>query len=108
MSVADLRPGDLDIRVRRGDSILLPVTVKEDGVAVNVSARTFRAQVRKKADGEVVTNLGIDMANAATGVVRIRVNAAGMSGTYSWDFEDVTNSRTLLAGRFVVDADVSR
>lgn len=110
----DLRPARLDYRVRRGDDFADTVTIKEGSplAAVDVSARTYTAQVRATADGVVVATMAIDMTAAATGTVGFSIQdavLATMLGSYVWDFEQASPAiRTLMGGAFKVDADVTR
>lgn len=115
MTEIDLRPARLDYKIRRGDDFADTVTIKEGDplAAVNVSARTYTAQVRQTPAGDVVAQMSIDMASAATGQVTYRISDAvtgTMLGTYVWDFQQDTAGvvRTLMGGKFKVEADVTR
>lgn len=111
----DLRPAKLNYRVTRGDDFADTVTIKEGdpAAAVDVSARTYTAQIRRTADGDVVASMTIDMTDAATGQVHYSLPDATMAtldGEYVWDFQqDAGGSiRTLMGGKFTVDVDVTR
>jgi hypothetical protein len=114
MATVDIRPAKLNYKITRGDDFADQVTIKENGVAVNVSARTYTAQVRLTKDAEtVVAQMTIDMTSAATGVVGFSVQDTvtdDMSGLYVWDFQQDTGGvvRTLMGGSFFVDPDVTR
>jgi hypothetical protein len=115
MARVDLRPAKLDYRITRGDDFADVVTIKEGEppAAVDVSGRTFTAQVRRTADGEVVAAMSIDMTSAASGEVGYAVAdsvTATMRGTYVWDFQQAIGGvvRTLMGGKFIVDTDVTR
>lgn len=111
MTTASLCAGVLNLCFTRGDKVTLALTIKENGAVVSVAGRTFRCQMRADWDGAVVTNFSIDMAQAASGIVTISLPAAGTSslaGDYVWDFEDVTNGRTLFRGEVKVEKDASR
>ena len=115
MAKIDLRPARLDYRLVRGDDFADTVTIKEGSpaAAVDVSARTYTAQVRRTADGAVVASMTIGMGSAATGIVVYSIAdtlVATMSGEYVWDFQQNTGGsiRTLMGGKFIVDADVTR
>jgi hypothetical protein len=115
MPRVDLRPARLDYRITRGDDFADVVTIKEGSppVAVDVSGRTFTAQVRRSADGEVVAAMAIDMSQAASGEVGYAVSdavTATMRGAYVWDFQQAVGGvvRTLMGGKFIVDPDVTR
>lgn len=115
MSRIDLRPARLDYKITRGDDFSDTVTIKEGSpaAAVDVSSRVFTAQVRQTKDGEVVASMTINMANAADGEVGYSIADTvtdDMAGDYVWDFQqDAGGSvRTLMGGKFTVDADVTR
>jgi hypothetical protein len=83
-------------------------------VAVNVSTRTYTAQVRLTQDNEtVVAQMVIDMTSAATGIVGFSIADTitdDMAGGYVWDFQQDTGGaiRTLMGGSFFVNPDVTR
>lgn len=114
--VIDLRPARLDYKVTRGDDFADTVTIKEGDplAAVDVSARTYTAQVRRKADdAEVVAQMSIDMTDAATGQVTYSIADSvtdDMDGDYVWDFQQSTAGvvRTLMGGKFKISDDVTR
>ena len=115
MATVDVRPAKLNYKITRGDDFADQVTIKENGVAVDVSARTYTAQVRSTKDSTtVVATMSIDMASAATGVVGYSVADTvtdDLSGQYVWDFQQVSAAgvtRTLMGGTFFVDPDVTR
>jgi hypothetical protein len=116
MARVDLRPARLDYRISRGDDFADVVTIKEGGppaVPVDVSARTYAAQVRRTPGGDVVAQMAIDMTSAASGEVGYSIAdavTATMGGEYVWDFPQDTGGvvRTLMGGKFIVDADVTR
>lgn len=91
------------------------MTIKEGdpAVAVDVSARTYTAQIRRTTEGDVVADMTIDMSGAASGEVAFSIqdaDTAELDGTYVWDLQQDTGGivRTLLAGSFVVRRDVTR
>lgn len=115
MAKVDLRPARLDYRIVRGDDFADVVTIKEGdpAAAVDVSSRTYAAQVRRTKDGAVVATFSIDMSSAEDGEVGYSIAdtvTAVMSGSYVWDFQQTVGGvvRTLMTGKFVVDADVTR
>lgn len=114
MATVTILPAKLNYKITRGDDFADEVTIKENGVAVNVSARTYTAQVRATKDSTtVVATFTIDMTSAATGVVGFAIADTvtdDMSGTYVWDFQQDTGGviRTLMGGTFFVDPDVTR
>lgn len=115
MTRIDLRPARLDYKITRGDDFADTVTIKEGSpaAAVDVSSRTYTAQVRQTKDGEVVASMTVDMTDAASGEVTYSIAdtaTADMVGDYVWDFQQSTSGviRTLMGGKFTVDADVTR
>lgn len=112
----DMRPARLGFKMRRGDDFAESITIKEGtpSVAVDVSARTYKAQVRTEEDSpDVVAEMTVDMTDAATGVIVISIQdavTATMLGDYVWDLQQTVGGsvRTLLAGAFEVEADVTR
>jgi hypothetical protein len=103
----------LNVTAVRGDAVTIPVTIQENGVAINLTGRTFAAQVRRSNDAEIVVELLIDTTNAATGQLVLSTTAvitAAMLGEYVWDLQQTIGSatRTLLAGAWFVRADVTR
>lgn len=115
MAKVDLRPARLDYKLVRGDDFGDTVLFQDDGdppAAIDVSTRTFSAQVRSTPDGEVVASMSIDMTDAATGAVGYAIANADtdeLSGEYVWDFQQSVGGsvRTLMGGKFVVYADVT-
>ena len=116
MATVKVLPAKLNYRIVRGDDFADQVTIKEGdpSAAVDVSARTYTAQVRASADAEtIIASFVIDMTSAASGVVGYSIADTvtdDLSGSYVWDFQQDTGGviRTLMGGSFVVDKDVTR
>jgi hypothetical protein len=115
MATVKVLPAKLNYKITRGDDFADVVTIKEGdpSVAVDVSARTFTAQVRSTPDGDVVASMVIDMASAASGEVGYSLADTvtdDLAGSYVWDFQQSTAGviRTLMGGTFVVEKDVTR
>lgn len=117
MATVKVVPAKLSYTIVRGDDFADQVTIKEGGppaVAVDVSARTYTAQVRSSADATtVIATMSIDMTSAASGVVGYSIADTvtdDLSGSYVWDFQQETAGviRTLMGGAFVVLKDVTR
>jgi hypothetical protein len=114
MATVKITPAKLNYTIVRGDDFADQVTIKEGGVAVDVSARTFTAQVRSSVDATtVIATMTIDMSSAASGVVGYSIADTvtdDLSGSYVWDFQQDTAGviRTLMGGAFVVLKDVTR
>ena len=115
MASVKVIPAKLNYTMVRGDDFADQVTIKEGDppAAVDVSARTYTAQLRSTPDGTVVASFTIDMSSAATGVVGYSLpdtTTDDLSGAYVWDFQQSSAGviRTLMGGSFVVNKDVTR
>lgn len=116
MATISVLPAKLNYKVTRGDDFADVVTIKEGvpAAAVDVSARTYRAQVRDTANATtIIATMTIDMTNAATGEVGYSIpdtTLDDMSGNYVWDFEQTSAGvvRTLMGGSFQVVPDVTK
>lgn len=61
-----------DIEIYRGDSIYEELTVLDaDDAAVDVTGYTFRSQVRRHKDGDVLANLDVVVDDATTGTLHV-------------------------------------
>lgn len=114
MATVKVLPAKLNYKILRGDDFADVVTISENEVPVDVSTRTFTAQVRSTPDGEVVVAMSIDMTEAASGEVGYSISdtdTADLDGSYVWDFQQETAGgviRTLMGGNFEVAKDVTR
>jgi hypothetical protein len=112
-ALVDLRPGHLDVRHRRGDPATFQLTIKEGGIAVNITGRTYRGQLRRKPAATVSAEVTVTFTDAAHGVMAVVLLediSLSLSGAYAWDFEQIIagQRRTILAGTWTVDDDVTR
>lgn len=110
-----LIPSNFPITMVRGDDFAEEFTfVDENEVAIDVSARTYTAQVRTSTEATTVTaTFSVDMTDAATGVVVLRLADTvtdDLLGAYVWDMQQDTAGvvRTLFGGAFIVRPDVTR
>jgi hypothetical protein len=109
-------PGTRDLDVYRGDDFSHSVTFKDvNGAVINVSARTFASQLRRYPDTSVIAaTFGVDMTNAATGIVVFTladtVTSTLDAGPYVYDVQQTDSGTvtTMLAGDVTVAADVTR
>lgn len=113
MSTVDLRPGKLNVKSSRGDTVALPIVINEAGSAADLSGRTYLAQIRRTKPGAVIVDIDVDDTDAATGELVLRIDSADtepLSGLYVWDLEQTIgdNPRTILAGTWMFEPDVTR
>lgn len=115
MATVSVTPAKLNYKMLRGDDFSDVVTIKEGDppAAVDVSGRTYKAQVRRSPGGDVIAEMSIDMTAAASGEVGYAIAdsiTATLRGDYVWDFQQTVAGviRTLMAGKFVVLLDVTR
>jgi hypothetical protein len=109
----DLRPGKLDIKVSRGDTDGIPIVIQEGGVAADLTGRTYAAQLRRSKNSATAVDITVDTTEAATGILTLRLEpiiTETLTGEYQWDLEQTVGGtvRTLLAGRWMFDPDVTR
>lgn len=112
-STVDLRPGRLNIKSTRGDTVALPIVIQEAGAPADLTGRTYLCQIRRTKPGDVIVEVDVDDADAATGELVLRIDSADtepLSGEYVWDLEQtvVDNPRTILAGKWTFEPDVTR
>jgi hypothetical protein len=92
MTTVDYRPQTLDIDVRRGDDLTIPLTFTTDGTTpIDISTWTLTAEVRTSFDdANPLASFTIAVTNAATGQATISLAAADlalMHGKYVWDLQ---------------------
>ena len=116
MPTVKVIPGKLNYTMTRGDDFAAEMTIQEGNplAPVDVSARTYTAQIRPTADSLTVTaTFSVDMTDAARGIVVLRLADTvtdDLGGSYVWDLQQNTAGviRTLVGGNFVVLDDVTR
>lgn len=113
MAILDYRPAKLNRKGRRGDTIAEPITIKEAGVAADLTGRTYTSQLRRRPADDTAIDIDVDDTDAVDGIIVLRLDAAttaAMSGDYAWDLQQVTDGavRTLAAGVWSFDYDVTR
>lgn len=108
-------PATMNISFVRGDTEVIVVTITNDGTTpVDITGRTYRAQVRKTKDATAYVAFDCAVTNAAGGVVTCTLSAGNSSnldaGISYWDFEEANGAvvTTILAGTVKVLADVTR
>lgn len=108
-------PVKQNLSITRGDTETVVVTMNTDSVAINITGRTYRAQIRATKDsGTIAATLTCTITNGVGGEVTCVLSAANSStlvpGTYYWDFEENNGGviSTIIAGTVTVGADVTR
>lgn len=101
-------PGVRNDSVVQGNDYLHTVTITSDGTtAVNITGRTYTAQVRD-ADGTLILTLTCAVPTGTDGVVNITatdtLTLALTPGVYTWALQELSGSTTtdILAGQFRV------
>ena len=111
------QPADQDLTITRGDTETLVVTITSDeaGTPVNITGRTYRAQIRLTPDSNTVkASFTCTVTSGANGQVTCVLAAADSAalpvGLGYWDLEETASGvvSTILAGNVTVLADVTR
>lgn len=110
------QPADQDLILTRGDTETLVVTIQGDnGSPINITGRTYRAQVRSSQDSTTIkASFTCTVTSGANGQVTCVLSATDSatlpSGQYYWDLEENASGvvSTILAGNVTVFADVTR
>lgn len=109
-------PADQDLTITRGDTETIVANLTtEDGTAINITGRTYRAQIRNTQDASVINaSFTCTVTNGSEGQVTCVLSAADSAllkpGLSFWDLEENASGivSTVLAGSVTVLADVSR
>jgi len=109
-------PANQDLVITAGDTMTVVVTMTTDGsTPMNITGRTYRAQVRQQADNTTIeATFTCTVTNAVHGQITAVLSAAQTgvleSGNHVWDLEENASGvvTTVLAGAFIVLADVTR
>lgn len=110
----DRRPAPHNFFYRRGDEVAEQITLLDgDHVPIDITSNTYRAQIRRSAASATYVSITVDVTDPTGGELVLRLDPSiteGLSGEYQWDLEQNDGGvvRTLLAGRFVFDPDVTR
>lgn len=110
------QPADQDLTITRGDTETLVVTIQDDaGAAINITGRTYRAQIRSSQDSTTIkASFTCTVTSGANGQVTCVLSATDSatlsSGQYFWDLEETASGvvSTILSGNVTVLADVTR
>jgi phage tail sheath gpL-like len=109
-------PSKQNLTMTRGDTESVVVTMTSDGTTpVDVTGRTYRAQIRITKDAALVAaTFACAITNASGGEITCSMTAGDTAaltvGTHYWDFEENDGGvvSTILAGTVNVLADVTR
>jgi hypothetical protein len=110
--------GDVPLTIITGDdrSVTITFTDKTTGSPVNITGRTYRAQIRRSPnDSTILASWTCTITSGSTGVLTLTmshtVTATLTAGYCVWDLEETTSGglvSTPLGGRVTVLKDVSR
>jgi hypothetical protein len=114
-------PGDYPINLYRGDTRVWSLAFTEDDgeTAIDMSGKTWRAQVRETPDSaSALMDITVDAADAADGLLELTLPATEWAGVasetpstkWAWDLESTESGvvRTYLKGKVKIIGDVSR
>ena len=103
----------LDIDVYRGDTFALGLEFRDDDAPIDLSGRTYLAQVRVSPDSDEKWSMTVDMSQAAIGVLTLHMAPAvtaviATSGV--WDLQETNGAVVIthVAGEVNFIKDVSR
>lgn len=110
------QPADQDLTITRGDTETLVVVITTDGsTAVNITGRTYQAQIRSQQDSTTIKATFVcAVTSGAAGQVTCTLSATGSAalspGLYFWDLQEDASGviSTILSGNVTVLADVTR
>jgi len=109
-------PATQNLTITRGDTEIVVITINDNaGIPINITGRTYRAQIRATKDSPTVSVAFVCVVtNAPAGEVTCTLTAGNSAtlaaGKQYWDFEENQSGivTTILAGTVTVLADVSR
>lgn len=98
-----------DLRATLGDKHdVLTLTFTDGGSPINVSSRTYTAQIRPAPGATAVVDMSVDTTDAATGVIVLGVDLTDVDATVGdwwWDCVEVDGSvvTTIVGGMFTIE-----
>jgi len=109
-------PANYPLTLRIGDTETISVTLQDSsGTAVNITGRSYAAQVRATADASsALATFSCSVTNGAAGQLACTLTAAQTAalstGVAVWDLQETNGATvtTLLAGPVRIDQDVTR
>lgn len=111
------QPAPQDLIITRGDTEVIVATLTSDdnGTPINITGRTYRAQIRSTQDSTTIkASFTCTVPTGTDGKVTCTLSAADCAtltaGRYYWDLEETASGvvSTILAGDVTVLADVTR
>jgi hypothetical protein len=111
-----MSPANLPLNIRIGDTETISVAIKDStGAAVNITGRTYAAQIRTTTDAATaLATFSCSITNAAAGTLAATLSAtttaALTAGLAVWDLQETngTTVTTLLGGSVTISQDVTR
>jgi len=108
--------GSLSLVIRIGDSKQININFKNNaGSYVNITGRTYKAQIRRTADDpNVMAEFTCVIANGAQGQLVLTLTptqtSALRAGSAKWDLQETYGStvNTIFKGTVAIEKDVSR
>jgi len=110
------KPANYPLNVRVGDTETVSVTMQDaNGVAINITGRTYSAQIREKASSTTaLATFSCSIVNAAQGKFACTLSS-GITTSLApanavWDLQENNGGviTTLMAGEAVISRDVTR
>lgn len=109
-------PANYPLTVRIGDTETVQLTLEDSsGAAINITGRSYAAQIRPTADSSTVTaTFNCAVTNGAAGQMTATLPASTTSslsaGSGVWDLQETNGTvvTTLLAGPVTIVQDVTR
>jgi hypothetical protein len=98
----DLRAGKLRILMMRGDTAGVAIEIRANGVAEDLTGRTYLAQIRRTENATTAYDVTVDTTEAATGIVILRMDpeiTETLSGEFVWDLEENNGGTIRTRGR---------
>ena len=110
-----MAPAELDLILRTGDTEQITLNLSNEGTPVNITGRTYAAQIRPEPlSSTIIASFSCVITDAAGGVVVCTLTAAEtatLAPTIGvWDLQE-TNATvlpTLVAGTATIQSDITR
>lgn len=115
-TTVSFKAAEVNIEVQRRDSPVIPVTISQNGSALDITGGTFTLTVDPEpTPADALNNVfqvaGV-IADGPAGSVTFQPTTANLDiepGTYFYDIQMTLNgtTRTVLKGQFIVDGDIT-